>query len=72
MKDVHGDLGAASCPVELLACSEVLQHDMIPPVVSSSSETPGVPRRRALVLSLGLFGESAALMLGKAGVSDAR
>ena len=72
MKDAHGDLGAASCPVELLACSEVLRHDMIPPVVSSSSETPGVPRRRALVLSLGLFGESAALMLGKAGVSDAR
>ena len=31
-----------------------------------------VPRRRALVLSLGLFGESAALMLGKTGVSDAR
>ena len=83
MKDAHGDLGAASCPVELLACSAALQHDMIPPVVSSFSETQGVSpeltatgrhglRRRALVLSLGLFGESAALMLGKAGVTDAR
>ena len=72
MKDAHGDLGAASCPVELLACSAALQHDIIPPIVSRSSETQGVPRRRALVLSLGLFGESAALMLGKAGVTDAR
>ena len=71
MKDAHGDLGAASCPVELLACSTALQHAIIPPVVSSSSETLGVPRRRALVLSLGLFGESAALMLSRAGVSDA-
>jgi len=73
MKDAHGDLGAASCPVELLACSAALQHDIIPPVVSRCSETPGRqdPRRRALVLSLGLFGESAALMLGKAGVTDA-
>ena len=71
MKAAHGDMGAASCPVELLACSAALQHDMIPPVVSTPSTTPGVPLRRALVLSLGLFGESAALMLGKAGVTDA-
>ena len=71
MKEAHGDLGAASCPVELLACSTALQHDMIPPIVSSASETPRVPCRRALVLSLGLFGESAALMLGKAGGIDA-
>jgi 3-oxoacyl-[acyl-carrier-protein] synthase II len=67
MKRAHGDLGAAASPVELLACSAALQHDMIPPVVSTPSTTPGVPRHRALVLSLGLFGESAALMLGKAG-----
>ncbi|HEV8142969.1 MAG TPA: beta-ketoacyl synthase N-terminal-like domain-containing protein [Methylomirabilota bacterium] len=71
MKDAHGDLGAASCPVELLACSAALQHAIIPPVVSSSSETIRVPPRHALVLSLGLFGESAALMLGVAGVTDA-
>ena len=71
MKEAHGDLGAASCPVELLACSAALQHDIIPPIVSSASETPDVPHRRALVLSLGLFGESAALMLGKAGDIDA-
>jgi len=66
MKAAHGDMGAAGCPVELLACSAALQHDMIPPVVSTPSTTPGVPLHRALVLSLGLFGESAALMLGKA------
>ena len=71
MKALHGDLGAASCPVELLACSAALQHDMIPPIVSRFSETPEPPRRHALVLSLGLFGESAALMLSKAGVTDA-
>jgi len=71
MKGTHGDLGAASCPVELLACSAALQHDIIPPIVSTASETPDRPRRRALVLSLGLFGESAALMLGKAGMIDA-
>jgi 3-oxoacyl-(acyl-carrier-protein) synthase len=78
MKRVHGDLGAASCPVELLACSAALQHDIIPPVVSSLSDTPGIVTsstpvsgrpspRRALVLSLGLFGESAALMVSHAG-----
>jgi 3-oxoacyl-[acyl-carrier-protein] synthase II len=71
MKDAHGDLGAAGCPVELLACSAALQHDMIPPIVSSASGTPRVPRHRALVLSLGLFGESAALMLGRSGGTDA-
>ena len=71
MKNAHGDLGAAACPVELLACSAALQHDMIPPVVSSASEPQGVPRRSALVLSLGLFGESAALMLGKVRGMDA-
>jgi 3-oxoacyl-[acyl-carrier-protein] synthase II len=71
MKAAHGDLGAASCPVELLACCNALQRDMIPPVVSTSSKTPEVSLRRALVLSLGLFGESAALILGKSGVTDA-
>jgi 3-oxoacyl-[acyl-carrier-protein] synthase II len=71
MKEAHGDLGAASCPVELLACSAALQHDMIPPIVSSSSEASATPIRHALVLSLGLFGECAALMLGEAGVIDA-
>ena len=71
MKEAHGDLGAAACPVELLACSAALQHAIIPPIVSRFSETPERPRYRALVLSLGLFGESAALMLGKAGVTDA-
>ena len=71
MKTAHGDLGAAACPVELLACSTALQHDIIPPIVSSASETPAAPRRRALVLSLGLFGESVALMLDRTPVTDA-
>jgi 3-oxoacyl-(acyl-carrier-protein) synthase len=70
MKSAHGDLGAASSPVEFLACSAALQHDMIPPAVSSSSETPSAPLRRALVISLGLFGECAALMLARAGVAS--
>jgi len=72
MKEAHGDLGAAGCPVELLACCAALGHAMIPPVVSGASEAPGAAPRHALVLSLGLFGESAALMVGGAGTSDAR
>jgi 3-oxoacyl-[acyl-carrier-protein] synthase II len=71
MKAAHGDLGAAACPVELLACSAALRHAMIPPVVSSASEASAIPAQRALVLSLGLFGESAALMIGTAGDRDA-
>jgi 3-oxoacyl-[acyl-carrier-protein] synthase II len=72
MKEAHGDLGAAACPVELLACSAALEHAIIPPVVSSSSEASSIPAQRALVLSLGLFGESAALMVAAAGTNDAR
>jgi hypothetical protein len=60
MKAVHGDLGAASCPVELLACITALTHDTLPAGIRSTAA-----RRHALVLSLGLFGESAALMLAR-------
>ena len=62
---------AAACPVELLACSAALRHAIIPPVVSSASDALATPCQRALVLSLGLFGESAALMLGATGAGDA-
>lgn len=49
MKAAQGDLGAASGPVEVAACAERLGQDA----------------RHALVLSLGFFGECAALMLGR-------
>lgn len=64
MKRAHGELGAASGPIEFLACSAVIERAMIPPVVSSNSGT--LPREvdRALVISLGLFGECVAVMLG--------
>ena len=62
MKDAHGDLGAASCPVELLACATALARGIVPAGIGGPSES--VEPRRALVLSLGLFGESAALVLG--------
>ncbi len=71
MKDLHGDLGAASSAVELLACSAALQHAIIPPIVSTASEAPRSRLRHALVLSLGVFGESAAVMLGRGVETDA-
>ncbi len=52
MKRLHADLGAASTPVELLACSAALEHATL---------------REALVMSLGLFGECAVLVLRRAG-----
>lgn len=67
MKLAHGDLGAASSPVEFLACSEALKHNILPTVVSNGAQTSPRQLRRALVISLGLFGECAALMLGSAG-----
>jgi len=65
MKQAHADLGAAASPVELLACSAALEHEALPPVVSEDSLAPDQPFRSALVISLGLFGECAALMIGK-------
>ena len=65
MKQAHADLGAAASPVELLACSAALEHETLPPVVSEDSLAPDQPFRSALVISLGLFGECAALMIGK-------
>lgn len=52
-KRLHADLGAAAGPVELLACSAALEHATLP--------------AGALVISLGLFGECAVLMLRRAG-----
>ena len=65
MKQAHADLGAAASPVELLACSAALEHEALPPVVSEDSFASDQPFRSALVISLGLFGECAALMIGK-------
>jgi len=63
MTPAYGDLGAASGPVEFLACSALLEQAIIPSIVSTGSFRPASPQR-ALVISLGLFGESVALMLG--------
>jgi 3-oxoacyl-[acyl-carrier-protein] synthase II len=69
MKKGHGDLGAAAGPVEFLACSALLQHAIIPPIVSTGPLSPAAPQR-ALVVSLGHFGESVALMLGRPDVGQ--
>lgn len=63
MKALHADLGAATSAVELLACSMVLQHATLPPGASSIAPSSPASFRDALVISLGLFGECAALML---------
>jgi len=65
LKRAHGDLGAASSAVEFLACSLALEYGMLPAGVAAGDRAPSSPPGRALVLSLGLFGECAALMLGK-------
>src|SRR5207245_10696932 len=72
MKQAHADLGAAASPVELLACSAALDHATLPPLVPTSSAAPASPLTRALVISLGLLGECAALMLGIPGGDGAR
>jgi len=63
MKPAHADLGAAASPVELLACSAMLQHATLPRAVSQHPPAATPAFRSALVLSLGLFGECSALML---------
>ena len=65
-KLAHGDLGAASGAVEFLACSNALKHDILPPIVASDVQECRRSLRRALVISLGLFGECATLVVGSA------
>ena len=65
MKAAHADLGAAASPVELLACSAALDRATLPPVVSANGLVSASTLKSALVISLGLFGECAALMIGK-------
>jgi 3-oxoacyl-[acyl-carrier-protein] synthase II len=72
MKRAHADLGAAASPVELLACSAALGHATLPPRVSDNSRASVSPVQSALVISLGLFGECAALMVGDPGSDGAR
>jgi hypothetical protein len=64
MKKAHGDMGAASGAVEFLACSALLQHAIIPSIVSIEPSIRAVAPTHALILSLGQFGEAAALVLG--------
>jgi len=63
MKAAHADLGAAASPVELLACSAALDRATLPPVVSANGLVSASTLKSALVISLGLFGECAALMV---------
>lgn len=62
LKRLHGDLGAAACPVELLACSAALAHATLPAAASGGASGPP-SCREVLAISLGLFGECAALVL---------
>ena len=71
MKRLHADLGAAASPVELLACSAALERATLPPVMSNGSLASPSSFQEALVISLGLFGECAALVLRRAGDGDA-
>jgi 3-oxoacyl-(acyl-carrier-protein) synthase len=64
LKKAHGDMGAASGAVEFLACSALLQHAIIPSIVSVGPSLHPVAPAHALVLSLGQFGEATALVLG--------
>jgi len=63
LKPAHADLGAAACPVELLACSAAIEHATLPRAVAESPSSPPLAFRCALVISVGLFGECAALLL---------
>ncbi|MGH7347204.1 MAG: beta-ketoacyl synthase N-terminal-like domain-containing protein, partial [Candidatus Rokuibacteriota bacterium] len=63
LKTAHADLGAASGPVELLACSSALRHASLPLAVADRATSATPVFRSALVLTLGLFGECSALML---------
>ena len=62
-KRLHADLGAAASPVELLACSAALAHATLPAAVAAGPPARPAARRDALVISLGLFGESVVLIL---------
>jgi 3-oxoacyl-[acyl-carrier-protein] synthase II len=66
MKRAHGSLGAASAPIELLACSAILERGTVPngTTRSSAGEAHG-PFTRALALSIGMFGECSAQMVGR-------
>jgi 3-oxoacyl-[acyl-carrier-protein] synthase II len=63
-KTLHGDLGAASCPVELLTAVAALGAPALPAAIASGVAAWPPSPRRALVIALGLFGESATLMVG--------
>lgn len=67
-KRLHGHLGAASPPAEVLACSALLEHGMIPRMISTSCESvlPSAAPATALVNAIGLFGEAACLALAAA------
>jgi 3-oxoacyl-[acyl-carrier-protein] synthase II len=63
LKRLHGDLGAASAPAEIAACCGVMRDGIVPAAGPEAEETAFPRDGRVLVLSLGTFGECAALML---------
>jgi 3-oxoacyl-(acyl-carrier-protein) synthase len=67
LKRLHADLGAASSPVELLACSAALAHATLPAAVAAGPPERPAALRDALVISLGLFGECVTLILRRLG-----
>ncbi len=67
LKSALGNLGTASTPIEVLSCSAMLRHAMIPPTLSVTSSESRSGLHRVLVVGLGLFGECAALILERPG-----
>ncbi|MFQ5898660.1 MAG: beta-ketoacyl-[acyl-carrier-protein] synthase family protein [Candidatus Methylomirabilia bacterium] len=77
-KALHGHLMSAAGPVELITCLRSLEQGIIPPTLHSRHPdplcdldyVPNQPRiepmmRRAMVNGIGLFGESASLVVGR-------
>jgi 3-oxoacyl-(acyl-carrier-protein) synthase len=62
-KRQHGHLGAAAGPVELLACSAAFEHAIIRATALTGPE--GAPPHHAVMISIGFFGECAAIVLGR-------
>lgn len=78
-KSMHGHLVSGSGPLELISCLLALEKGVIPPTVNLRAPDPlcelncvaGLPRplpemESALVNAVGLFGDSATVVVGKA------
>ena len=63
LADLHGDLGAARSPVDLIACSGALPHGIIPGLGAEAADRPFPSPEGLLLLVRGAFGECAALRI---------